>query len=78
MKNYSEDSDVGYFFEVDIEYPKHLWSSQKYLPFLPEGRLEKEEKLTCSIRDKEKCYAHKSLKTSIKPWISIKKITQSN
>ena len=22
IKNYNEDSDVGYFLEVDIEYPK--------------------------------------------------------
>ena len=55
IKNYNENSDVGYFLEVDIEYPKQLWSSHKDLPFLPEGRkLEKVEKLVCSIEDKEK------------------------
>ena len=42
MKNYKENSDVGYFLEVDIEYPEQLWSSHKDLPFLPAGRkLEK-------------------------------------
>ena len=54
IKNYNENSDVGYFLEVDIEYSKQLWSSHKYSPFLPEGRkLEKVEKLICSIEDKE-------------------------
>ena len=38
IKNYNENSDVGYFLEVDIEYPKQLWSSDKDLPFLPERK----------------------------------------
>ena len=55
IKNYNENSDVGYFLEVDIEYPKQLWSSHKDLPFLPEGRkLEKVEKLVWCIKDKDK------------------------
>ena len=33
IKNYDKNSDVGYFLEVNIEYPKHLWSSHKDLPF---------------------------------------------
>ena len=49
IKNYNENSDVGYFLEIDIEYPKQLWSSHKDLPFLPDGRqLQKVEKLVCS------------------------------
>ena len=40
---------------MDIEYPEQLWSSHKDLPFLPVGRkLEKVEKLVCSIEDNEK------------------------
>ena len=38
IKNYDENSDAGYFLEVDIEYPKYLWKSHKDLPFLPEKK----------------------------------------
>ena len=38
IKNYNINSDVGYFLEVDIEYPTQLWSCQKDLPFLPERK----------------------------------------
>ena len=52
IKNYDENSDEGYFLEVDIEYPKKLWGSQKQLPFLPERKkLGKVDKLVCSIED---------------------------
>ena len=37
-KNYNENSDVGYFLEVDIEYPKQLQSSHKDLPVLPKRK----------------------------------------
>ena len=58
IKNYNENSDEGYFL-VDIEYPKQLWSSRKDLPFLPERRkVEKVEKLVCSIKNKEKYALH--------------------
>ena len=38
IKNYNENSDTGYFLEVDIEYPKTLWGLYKDLPFLPEKK----------------------------------------
>ena len=58
-KNYNENSDVGYFLEVDVEYPKKLFGSHKDLPFLPERKkLEKVEKLVCSIEDREKYVFH--------------------
>ena len=55
IKNYNENSDIGYFLEVDVEYPKKLFSSHKELPVLLERKkLEKVEKLVCGIEDKEK------------------------
>ena len=53
IKNYDENSDKGYFLEVDVEYPKTLFNSHKDLPFLPETKkVEKVQKLICSIEDK--------------------------
>ena len=56
IKNYNENSDVGYFLEVDFDYPKELFNLHKDLPFLPE--INKVEKLICSIENKEKYVIH--------------------
>ena len=76
IKNYNENSDVGYFLEVDIEYPKQLWSSHKDLPFLPERKkLEKVEKLVCSIEDKEKYVIHiRALKQALNNGLILKDV----
>ena len=59
IKKYDEDSNTGYFLEVDIDYPKELFIFHKDLPFLPERKnIEKVEKLICSIEDKEKYVIH--------------------
>ena len=59
IKNYDENSNEGYFLEVDIEYTKTLRESHKELPFLPERRkLENVEIRVCSIEDKEKYVIH--------------------
>ena len=36
IKSYNENSNKGYFLEVDVEYPKKIFSLHKDLPFLPE------------------------------------------
>ena len=76
IKNYNENNDVGYFLEVDVEYPKKLFSSHKELPFLPERRkLEKVEKLVCSIEDKEKYVIHiRALKQALNNGLILKDV----
>ena len=55
IKNYDEDSDVGYFIKADIEYPKELQSLHSDLPFLPERmNVNGCKKLICSFYDKKK------------------------
>ena len=38
IKSYDENSDKGYFLDVEVEYPKTLFNSHKDLPFLPERK----------------------------------------
>ena len=76
IKNYNENSDVGYFLEVDIEYPKQLQSLHKDLPFLPKRKkLGKVEKLVCSIEDKEKYVIHiRALKQALNYGLVLRKV----
>ena len=36
IKNYTEESDEGYFFEVNVQYPENVHTLDYDLPFLPE------------------------------------------
>ena len=54
IKNYDEESGIGYLFVVDVEYPKNLHMLHSDLPFLPERmKISKCEKLVCNLNDKE-------------------------
>ena len=70
IKNYNENSDGGYFLELDVEYPKN---SHKGLPFLPKRK--KLEKLVCSIEDKEKYVIHiRALKQELNNGLKLRLI----
>ena len=79
IKSYNENSDRGYSFKVEVEYPKSLFNFHKNLSFLPERKkLETLEKLVCGIEDKKICCSHKSFKKSIKSCMNTKKGAHSN
>ena len=53
IKNYDEESDEGYFLEVDVQCPEILLELHNDLPFLPERmKLEKIEKFVANLHDK--------------------------
>ena len=59
IKKYDENSYIRYFLQVDIDYPEELFNLHRDLPFLPERKkVNKLEKLICSIVDKEKYVIH--------------------
>ena len=52
MKSYNEDSDEGYLFEVDVQYPQKL--HELHLLTLPERiKIEKVEKSVANLYQKK-------------------------
>ena len=76
----NENSDKGYIFEVDVEYPKNLHKLHSDLPFLPEKtKIGKVKKLVCNIEDKKKYVIHiRALKQVLNNGLILKKSTYSN
>ena len=59
IKNYNEESDEGYFLEVDVQYPEKLHETHNDLPFLLERmKIEKVEKLVTNLHDKTEHVVH--------------------
>ena len=64
LHNYNENSNKGYFLEVDVEYLKNLFNLQINLSFLSKReKIGECEKLTCNIREKEKKCSKSMVKT---------------
>ena len=76
IKNYYENGDIGYFLEVNADYQKKLFDLLKDLPFLPESRkVNKVEKLICSIENKEKYVIHiRALEQALNHGLLFKKV----
>ena len=56
IKNYDEDSDVGYIIEEDIEYPRDLQSLHSNLTFLTERmNVNGCKNLICNLNDNKIC-----------------------
>ena len=53
IKSYNEESDEGYFLEVDVQYPSKLHELPNDLPFLLKRmKIKKVEKLGTNLHDK--------------------------
>ena len=76
LRDYNENSDLGYFFEIDIDYLEKLFNLHKDLPFLPERKkVNKVEKLICGIEDKEKYVIHiRALKQALNHGLKLKEV----
>ena len=66
VKKYGEDSDKGYIIELDVEYLNYFHDLHSDLPFLPKRKkINKCNKLVCSLYNKKLCCSHTSFKTCI-------------
>ena len=76
IKNYNENNDKGYIFEVDVKYPKRLHDLHSDLPFLSEQmEVNKFKKLVCNLFNKKKYVAHiNTLKQALNHGLKLKKI----
>ena len=77
IRNYKENSDdIGFFLEVDIDYPEKLFNLHNNIPFLPERKkVNKVEKHICSIEDKEKYVIHiRVLKQALNHGLVLRKV----
>ena len=76
IKNYDENSDKGYIFGVDVEYPKNISMLHRDLPFLSERmKINKCIKLVCSAENKEKYVVHiRALKQALNHGLKLTKV----
>ena len=76
IKNYNENDNKGYIFEVDVKYPKRFHELPSDLPFLSERmEINKCKKLVCNLYNKKKYVAHiNTLKQALNHGLKLKKI----
>ena len=76
IKNYDENSNIGYFLKVDIEYLKELHDLHSDLPFLPERmKINKCNKLVCNFYDKKNYVVFiKTLKQALMDGLKLKTV----
>ena len=73
-----KDTNQGFIFEVDLDYPNTLWDSHNDYPLPPEKlKVDKIEKLIFSFLPKRQCVVHyKNLKQYLKEGMILKKVHQ--
>ena len=76
IKNYNEESDGGYFLEVEVQYFEKLYEFCSDLPFLSEKtKIEKVGKLVANLHDKTECVMHmRNLKQALNHGLILEKV----
>ena len=76
IKNYNEESDEGYFLEVDVQYLEKIHDFHNDLPFLPERiKNEKIKKFVANLHDKTEYVIHiRNLKQALNRGLVLKKV----
>ena len=76
IKNYNEESNEGYFFEVDVQYIEKLHELHNDIPFLPERmKIEKVEKFVANLHNKTEYIIHlRNLKQALNNRLVVKKV----
>ena len=76
QKIYNEESDEGYFPEVDVQYPEKLHELNNDLSFLSEKiKIEKAEKSVTNLHDKTEYIIHiRNLKQALNHGLVLKDV----
>ena len=76
IENYNEESDEGYFLQVDVQYLEKLRELHNDLPFLPERmKSEKVERLVVNLYDKTEYVIHiRNLKQALNHGLVLRKV----
>ena len=71
-----KDTNQGFIFEVDLDYPSSLWDSHNDYPLAPEKiKIDKIDKLICSFLPKKHYVLHyKNLKQYLQEGMILKKV----
>ena len=71
-----KDTNQGFIFEVDLDYPSTLWKTHNDYPLAPERiKIDKVDKLICSFLPKKNYVLHyKNLKQYLKEGMILKKV----
>ena len=59
LLNTPDDSDIGYFLEVDILYPFNIKETIKNFPFDPEIKIINPDKITKFLKENKRILKHR-------------------
>ena len=76
IRNYDEDRDKRYIFELDVKYPKSLHNFHSILLFLPKRmKIKKFNKVVCNWFDKKNYAVHmRALKQALNHSLVLKRV----